>query len=73
MNTRKIQPVLRDLQVLRSLLVLISARQIQRIGRHTAIKRLPRELVRLVAGMCWIERRDGANPQRQQDEEEEDE
>ncbi|KAH9247231.1 hypothetical protein BASA81_015174 [Batrachochytrium salamandrivorans] len=73
MDTRKIKPVLHDLQVLHSMLVLASARQIRRIGRRAAIKRLPQDLIRLVAGMCWIERRDGINPQRQRQQEEEDE
>ncbi|KAH9261005.1 hypothetical protein BASA81_000709 [Batrachochytrium salamandrivorans] len=41
------------------LLVLLSARQVRRIGKHSALKRLPVELIRLVSQTCRIAKRDG--------------
>lgn len=41
------------------LLVLLSARQVWRIGKRSALKRLPVELIRLVSQTCWIAKRDG--------------
>lgn len=58
-DSRALGAVIRDLVVYRNLLTLLSARQVPRLGRNAGIKRLPGDLVRLVAGMIRIEGRDG--------------
>lgn len=48
-----------DANVLQSLLALLSARQVQRVGTRAAVRRLPSEMIRMVAQMARIEARDG--------------
>ena len=48
-----------DASVLSNLLVLVSARQVPRLGRESAMRRLPLELVRMVAATVRVVDRDG--------------
>lgn len=49
-----------DRRVLMTLFALLSAREVRRIGNNDkmVIKRLPSELIRVLAGMVKIEQRD---------------
>ncbi|KAH9249451.1 hypothetical protein BASA81_012813 [Batrachochytrium salamandrivorans] len=49
----------KDATVFQSLLVLLSARQVRRVGTRAAVRRLPSEMIRLAAQMVRIEARDG--------------
>ncbi|KAH9258488.1 hypothetical protein BASA81_002990 [Batrachochytrium salamandrivorans] len=70
-DSRALDAVIQDLTTYRNLLTLLSARQVSRLSRTAAIKRLPSDLIRLVAGMVRVGARDGEGEQFVDEEEEE--
>ena len=50
---------IRDRRVFNTVLVLLSAREVRRIGQNAFVRKLPSDLIRLVADMLRITRRDG--------------
>ncbi|KAH9260857.1 hypothetical protein BASA81_001324 [Batrachochytrium salamandrivorans] len=53
-SSAAINAALENAKVFRKLLLLLSARQVEKIGEHAAVKRLPSELIRLVGQMVKI-------------------
>lgn len=56
-------------RVPKCLLVLLSAREVQRIGVQSAVRRLPSELIRLAGEMVWLTAEDEVDEESEEEEE----
>ena len=54
-----VRNAIKDRCVFNTLLVLLSARVIRRIGQNAPVRKLPSDLIRLTAGMLPMKRKDG--------------